>query len=163
MAPPGARDVAENEGNPSGLFNLTGTSVSYHIMVKKTQKKLPCRLSRVWSAWSETTNLLEIPKSLNLLKVEISYILLSSQSSYIKCDPWCWWGTTPTLSFGDPEPPYMWRGIVSTMQCTSVPNEDHSCPNKVNKYTFLYFTNLFDKRYQQSELQYWDLGHFVHF
>ena len=38
MAPPGARDVAENEGNPSGLFNLTGTSVSYHIMVKKHKK-----------------------------------------------------------------------------------------------------------------------------
>ena len=37
-----------------------------------------------------------------------------------------------------------------------------SRPNKVNKHTFLYFTNLFDKHYQQSELRYWDLGRFVH-
>ena len=36
MAPPGARDVAENEGNPSGLFNLTG--ILPLVIMVETQK-----------------------------------------------------------------------------------------------------------------------------
>ena len=75
-----------------------------------------------WSASTETTNLLDIPKSLNLLKLKSHICYKSIQY------PWTsLWENCTNIGILSIVEPYMipltpkikWWGIVSTMQCTS--------------------------------------------
>ena len=109
------------KSKPTILYNRSLTvSQSQYCIYNLKEKKFFFR--SFWSASTETTNLLDIPKSLNLLKLKSHICYKSIQYPWTSLWENCI--NIGSLSIVEPymiplTPKIKWWGIVSTMQCTS--------------------------------------------